>query len=152
VALHSKATEGTVVSGGAVIPPEALRRAEAFRVGKPALAHLPPHFIAAIFSHLEPHQWPEAGIVAPISVEGTEPEQDAEGADTVEGYDDLRQQKRRICSRLAASVARASGIAVEVIHRECHQRLGVRQGEASLDDLGRKESLLIARLLQLHGR
>lgn len=160
VPLESRAAAGEVVSAGTNISLEALRRAEAFKAGKPDLADYPAHFLARVLRHLEPAACPsfvpgaegDDRALLGGTVQGESAESALQEGATAEGhptYDEARLQKRRLCSRLAAIVARADGVTVEEVHRACHQQLGVRQGDASLVDLTRKERLLMDRLLNL---
>jgi len=67
-------------------------------------------------------------------------------------YDEQRRRLRQSCVRLAAQVARAAGVPIEVVHRSCHRKLGFRQTEASIAQLERKERILKKKLLELNGK
>ena len=161
VPLESQVTGTETVTGGEFLAEEALLRARQLKAARPGLSHMPEHAVAAVLTQLGPQALADLGPGASGAIGTTDAIGTANGSElpltaasppgTVT-YDEQRRRLRQSCVRLAAQVARAAGVPVEVVHRSCHRNLGFRQTEASIAQLERKERVLKLKLLELNGR
>ena len=161
VPLESQVTGTETVTGGEYLAEEVLLRARQLKATRPGLSHMPEHAVAAVLTQLGPQALADLGPGASGAIGTTDaigtihgsehPLTAASPPETVT-YDEQRRRLRQSCVRLAAQVARAAGVPIEVVHRSCHRKLGFRQTEASIAQLERKERVLKKKLLELNGK